>query len=158
MLAKPGDRLHDDLMKSEAQIAQSPVAAAPAPAFEGVHHVRLPVSNVPASLDWYVDVLGLECLLLEEEEDAISGAVVGQPGRVMIGLHCDPQRARALNGFVVVALSVTDLEPWIDHLDGRGIAHGELRPCHLGQGVELADPDGILIELHSVEQPSADEA
>jgi catechol 2,3-dioxygenase-like lactoylglutathione lyase family enzyme len=123
-----------------------------------MHHVRVPVSNVPASLDWYVDALGLQCLLLEEEEDGISGAVVGQPGRVIIGLHHDPRRARALSGFVVVALCVTDLQAWMDYLDRRGIAHGELQPCHLGQGVELADPDGILIELHSVEQPSADEA
>jgi catechol 2,3-dioxygenase-like lactoylglutathione lyase family enzyme len=127
------------------------------PRLAGVHHVRLPVSNVLVSVDWYVRVLGLQCLLVEEDEDSVSGAVLFQPG-IVIGLHRDPQRAAALRGFVVVALAVNDLAAWVEYLDRSGVLHGAPEVCHPGRGLEVPDPDGILVELHSIDQPSADEA
>jgi catechol 2,3-dioxygenase-like lactoylglutathione lyase family enzyme len=124
----------------------------------GVHHVRLPVSSLTRSSEWYATVLGFECLVVEEDEDRVTGLVMQHPGGVMIGLHEDRDRAAALRGFAAIAFSVPDVAAWSAHLDAIGIDYGPPEACHLGTAIRLADPDGIVVHLHSVEQPSADEA
>jgi catechol 2,3-dioxygenase-like lactoylglutathione lyase family enzyme len=121
------------------------------------HHARLPVSDVQVSSDWYTEHLGFNCRLVLEEEDRVVGVALDLPCGVVIGLHQDSRRAAALCGFVVVALSVPNLSEWVAHLDGQGVGHGGLIDTHLGRCVRVADPDGILVELHPPEQPSADE-
>ncbi len=128
------------------------------PQIVGLHHVRLPVSNVLVSRDWYLDVLGFECVLVEEEEDRVTGVVLEHPSGVVIGLHEQPDRASALRGFVVVGLAVSDATEWVEYLDRCNVVHGQLDDRHLGQCLRVADPDGMLIELHTLDQPSADEA
>jgi catechol 2,3-dioxygenase-like lactoylglutathione lyase family enzyme len=124
----------------------------------GVHHVRLPVSDVAASREWYRTALGLEPLMVEEDEDAIIGIVLRSPSGITVGLHEDAARAHALRGFAPVAFSVPDVEEWARHLDALGIDRSPVQNCYLGKAVVVGDPDGIVIELHTVEQPSADEA
>jgi catechol 2,3-dioxygenase-like lactoylglutathione lyase family enzyme len=128
------------------------------PEIVGLHHVRLPVSDVLASRDWYVDVFGFESILVEEDEDRITGLVLEHPSGVVLGVHADRARAAALRGFVVVAFGVRDLSWWVDYLDRRGITHGRAGQQHLGRSVQVADPDGICVALASLDQPSAGEA
>ena len=123
-----------------------------------VHHVRIPVSNLSASRDWYAAVLGFDCLLVEEDDDAVTGVVMHHPGGVTVGLHADRKRAEALGGFTAIAFSVPDVDAWLEHLDALGVEHGHPEASHLGTAISLADPDGIVVQLHSSEQPSADEA
>jgi catechol 2,3-dioxygenase-like lactoylglutathione lyase family enzyme len=133
----------------------------PAVAFVGLHHVRLPVSNVMRSRDWYTEVLGFEPSLSVEDEDHVIGIVVDHPSGLMLGLHYDPALAHALRGFCSVALSVggpDDLNRCCERLDVLGISHSQPAEGHLGWFVEVPDPDGLVIELHTTGQPSADEA
>jgi len=133
----------------------------PVVAILGLHHVRLPVSDVIRSRDWYVDVLGFEPRLLLEEEEEIVGAVVALPEGLTLGLHCAPELARALRGFCPVALEVgtsDELTRWCTRLDTLGIDHSEPAEGHLGWYVEVPDPDGLVIRLHTAAQPTADEA
>jgi len=128
------------------------------PGLVGWHHVRIPVSDVLVSRDWYVDVLGFQPMLIIEEEDRVAGVILEHPSGVVMGLHDDPRRAAPLRGFMVVALSVSDVGEWLDHLDRRGVPHGPLEDHHLGRGCRVPDPDGILVQLQTLDQPSADEA
>ncbi|MBV8161325.1 MAG: VOC family protein [Acidimicrobiia bacterium] len=121
------------------------------------HHVRLPVSHVLVSRDWYIDVLGFGPMLVEELEDRVTGVALSHRSGVVLGLHEEPERARALRGFVLVALSVPDISEWADYLQYRG-SHAVPAESHLGRCLQIADPDGILIQLHTAAQPSADEA
>jgi hypothetical protein len=105
-----------------------------------------------------MDVLGLEPLLVEENEDGVTGVVLHLPVGIVLGLHLDRHRAEALRGFAVAAFSVPDLSAWVEYLDRRGVHHSEPEDCHLGHAMHLTDPDGLVVELHSREQPSADEA
>lgn len=133
----------------------------PAAAILGLHHVRLPVSDVMRSRDWYVDVLGFEPRLCLEEEDQVIGAVVALQEGLTLGLHHAPELARALSGFCPVALEVgrsDELTRWCARLDTLGIDHSEPAEGHLGWYVELSDPDGLVIRLHTAAQPTADEA
>lgn len=130
-------------------------------AFVGLHHVRLPVSDVMRSRDWYTDVLGFEPRLSLEEEDRVVGVVVDHRNGLTLGLHHAPALARALRGFCSIALNVGtahDLDRWCTRLDTLEIGHSAPVEGHLGWYVEVPDPDGLVIELHTSSQPSADEA
>lgn len=131
------------------------------PTIVGLHHARLPVSDVMRSRDWYVEVFGFEPRLCVEEEDHVVGVVVGQPGGLTLGLHHAPDLARALRGFCSIALgvrTVDDLAQWCTHLDTLGIDHSVPAEGHLGWYVEVRDPDGLVVGLHTSGQPTADEA
>ena len=124
----------------------------------GLHHVRVPVSDVLASRDWYAEALGLSPILVTEDEDMVTGVVMGHPSGVVVGLHFAPEIANALSGFAVIGLAVTDLEAWVLHLDGLGVAHSGIIDSHLGRCVRVDGPDGLVIDLNTPAQPSADEA
>src|SRR5262245_55048382 len=131
------------------------------PSVYGLHHVRVPVADVFVSRDWYVDVLGFESVLEHEEENRVVGAVLQHPCGVVLGLHVDPARAGALAGFGVVSLSCgprSALEHFSRCLDDAEVDHSAIRVGNLGWYMDLPDPDGILVELHTSEQPAADEA
>lgn len=131
------------------------------PELVGFHHVRLPVADVWASRDWYTSVLGFVSVLDLEEEAGPVGVVLRHPEGVVVGLHLDPGRAAALAGFAVLGLQVADhdgLLRWCDHLDGLGLAHAPIRQGQLGWYVDVPDPDGILVRLHSARTPEPEEA
>ena len=65
----------------------------------GLHHVRIPVSDVDRSSDWYSWLFGFEARLLLEEEDRLVGVVVCHPSGLTVGLHRAPDLARTLRGF-----------------------------------------------------------
>jgi len=128
------------------------------PAIVNVHHVRLPVSDVLVSRDWYIDTLGFQPLLVEEDESGVIGIAIQHPCGVVIGLHRDAARASALRGFVAVAFGVTDLGAWVKFLRSRKVSYAPPTDTHLGHSLRLADPDGIVVELHTNRQPSAADA
>jgi catechol 2,3-dioxygenase-like lactoylglutathione lyase family enzyme len=131
------------------------------PAITGIHHVKVPVGDVLRSRDWYIEVLGFTPLLDFEDEDRLLGVAIQHPCGFTLGLHLDPERAAALRGFPTVALcagTVDDLMDWAAYLDGRGIEHSQVLDGHLGSFLQLEDPDGLLVQLHTKSQPAADEA
>jgi len=131
------------------------------PRILGIHHVRLPVSDLSRARDWYREVLGLVPVLDYEEEEGPVGIVLSHESGMTVGLHHDPTRADALRGFCILALEVgtqAALHDWVAHLDTLDVSHAGIRDGHLGLLVEVPDPDGILVQLHTTEHPSADEA
>jgi hypothetical protein len=113
------------------------------------------------SRDWYSTVFDFEPCLTFEEEDRVIGVVLLHESGLTIGLHHAPELARSLEGFCMVALSVgdpNDLDDWCAVLDSIGIDHTTVAEGHLGRYVEVPDPDGLLVQLHTVGQPAADEA
>jgi catechol 2,3-dioxygenase-like lactoylglutathione lyase family enzyme len=121
----------------------------------GLHHVRVPVTSVDLSCDWYARVLGLELLILEENEDSVTGALMVHRSGIVVGLHRAPERAAALHNFPLLGLCVDDIESWSLRIDAMGVDHSDVEDAHLGRCVRIEDPDGIGIELHTVAQPSA---
>ena len=85
-----------------------------------IHHVKIPVSDVRASAEWYVRVLGLEVAIEFTEDGELRGVALGAPdGAASIALRHDPERAAALSGFDLVALGVPTrdgVQDWADHL------------------------------------------
>ncbi|MGO9029548.1 MAG: VOC family protein [Acidimicrobiales bacterium] len=126
----------------------------------GLHHVRLPVSNITASAEWYVATFGFEVILYEEEETRPVGAVLRHPSGVIVGLHLNRARSLALKEFSILGLAVAsrdDLEQWILRLDDLDTGHGSVLRGHVGWYVEVPDPDGIVVQLHTEGQPDVEE-
>jgi catechol 2,3-dioxygenase-like lactoylglutathione lyase family enzyme len=131
------------------------------PAILGLHHLRVPVSDVNRSRDWYCDVLGFSSILDREEADELVGVALLHPSGVVLGLHHDPPRAKALDGFALFALTLesrAELATWIRHLDSLDVTHSGVIEAHSGLLLQIEDPDRIVIELHTADHPSADEA
>jgi len=100
-------------------------------------------------------------VLDEEEENAVVGVVLRHQGGLTLGLHLDPSRARSLRGFAILGLSVPDsdgLTEWIRRLDDLAVNHGAPKEGHLGTYVDVPDPDGIIVRLHTGSAPDAEEA
>lgn len=127
----------------------------------GVHHVRLPVSDVLRSRDWYSEVFEFAPILDFEEEANLVGVVLEHPCGITVGLHAAPERVVALAGFSAVAFSVggaDDLNAWAKRLNHLGVAHSAAAEAHIGWSITIPDPDGLLVQLCAGRHPAADEA
>lgn len=127
-------------------------------AVHGFHHVKLPVSDVVRSRDWYQRVLGLEPHIDFVEDGALMGVAVRSADHsIDLALRHDPVRAAALAGFDAIAVRVPTaaaLDAWLRRLDDLGEQHGGVVTGHAGRViVGLHDPDGIEIRLY---QPASD--
>jgi catechol 2,3-dioxygenase-like lactoylglutathione lyase family enzyme len=120
----------------------------------GLHHVKLPVRDVERSRDWYARAFGFAGTLEFREAGRLVGAALVHPdGGLTLALREDPARAAALAGFDTVCLAVgtrADLQELLDRLDRRGIAHGTPVPGRGGDAVDVPDPDGHLVRIHTL--------
>jgi catechol 2,3-dioxygenase-like lactoylglutathione lyase family enzyme len=121
----------------------------------GFHHVKLPVSDVERSRDWYARVLGFTVDIEFVEEGVLRGVGLSREGMSGgVALRHDPDRAKALSGFDAVALLVPrreDVHAWWARLDAAGEPQGGIVTGHRGGAVlvGLHDPDGIEIRLYA---------
>jgi len=125
------------------------------PPLSQIHHVKLPVSDLPASRDWYRRILGFEVEIEFAEDGELRGlAMTDRDHTLRLALRLDPARAAALSGFDPVALAVPtreDVQAWAEYLDTAGQQHGGVVTGHNGGSVlvGLHDPDGIEIRLYA---------
>jgi catechol 2,3-dioxygenase-like lactoylglutathione lyase family enzyme len=123
----------------------------------GVHHTKLPVSDVEQSRDWYIRVLRFEQGIDFVEEGRLMGVALRVPHQDWsFALRRDPERAKALSGYDPLALAVAtrrDLEAWMAHLDREGVGHTPIQQGHIGWVMGLFDPDGIELRLYTLERP-----
>lgn len=112
-----------------------------------VHHVSINVSDVPAALRFYVEVLGLE-----ERGD--------RPAFPFDGAWLDAggQQIHLIAGNVPdklgqhFALQVADLDATVAELRGRGVDVSDPMPVGSSRQAFLHDPAGNSIELHQVSE------
>ncbi|MEU8202555.1 VOC family protein [Streptosporangium sp. NPDC049046] len=123
-------------------------------ALGGFHHVKLPVSSVHKSLEWYRRVLGLEVAIEFVEDGVLRGVALNDTDQtLMLALREEPERAATLGGFDPVALAVPTVEAlhaWSDHLDALGVNHSGIAEGSVGWLIGgVIDPDGIEIRLYT---------
>jgi catechol 2,3-dioxygenase-like lactoylglutathione lyase family enzyme len=120
----------------------------------GLHHVKLPVADVERSRAWYGRAFDFACTLEFVEEGRLCGVALRSPdGDVALALREDPARAAALAGFDSICLAVgtrADLDDLLARLDRRGIAHGTPVAGRNGDAVDVPDPDGHLVRIHTL--------
>jgi catechol 2,3-dioxygenase-like lactoylglutathione lyase family enzyme len=124
----------------------------------GVHHVRLPVTDLARSYAFWRDVLGYQRDFDFAGPEGSRGWALKHPsGGPHIVLWRDPDKARAASGFPWFSIGLPsrrDIESLAQDLDRRGIPHGGIQ----GALVEIklpfvADPDGHLIGFYVKPEP-----
>lgn len=130
----------------------------------GFHHMTLPARDLDRSGDWYERVFDFERVLIEEEEDRVTMVMLEHPAGILLYLHQPPDLSPAWHwlGSAVAVLSFrvasrADLVLWDRRLAELGAEHSSPRQAHLGWALDVIDPSGIRIQLHTYEALSADD-
>ncbi|MEA3003054.1 MAG: hypothetical protein QOH81_1842 [Sphingomonadales bacterium] len=127
----------------------------------GAHHVRIPVSALEASIEWFADLLGYEREFPFKAEGSIIGWALRHPeGGPSLVLIEDAARALACRGFPLLAFGVPDeaaIRRIAARLDARGIAHGGVQPALVEVKLPFVEgPDGILFGFYVKARAIAD--
>ena len=126
------------------------------PALAGVHHLKLPVTDLARSREWYRSRLGYQVQVEFVEQGQLMGYALAHPnGGPPLGLRLDPGRARAAAGFDYFAIGVPGKEA-IDQLaarlDALGEQHAGVHWASIGWILpHLHDPDGHEIRFYTLQ-------
>jgi len=128
----------------------------PAPRLAGVHHLKLPVSDLDLSQRWYQSRLGYSVVQEFAEEGIVRGVVMEHPdGGPSFALRLDPARANAAAGFDYFSIGVPDknaIEQLAQRLTAQGEEHAGVHFASVGWILPmLHDPDGHEIRFYTVE-------
>ena len=128
---------------------------AEAPLLDGIHHLKLPVSNLQRSLAWYQDRLGY--LVMNEfiEDGVLMGIAMTHPnGGPDLAIRLDPQRARVAAGFDYFAIGVPGrdaIETLAARFTERDDAHAGVHRTPVGWVLPgVHDPDGHEVRFYTV--------
>ncbi len=132
---------------------------------DGIHHLRLTVTDLERSREFYTSVLGFDVAATSPPADDPSaaevfkilfGGIVMIRGNLLMGLRpmapagdrFDPDRV-GLDHLSFSVASRADLEDAVKLLDERGVAHGAITslPSFGIDVLPITDPDGIQLEL-----------
>ena len=129
--------------------------------FTGIHHVKLPVSDLARSREWYERVLAYT---IEREFPDADGVVCGVGGRlpgadVPVALRQNARAAAGNAGFDPVSFAIADrvaAVAWTAHFDALGVRHSGIRSATRGWVVDVYDPDGLTVRLYSTGDDAED--
>jgi catechol 2,3-dioxygenase-like lactoylglutathione lyase family enzyme len=126
-----------------------------APVLDGIHHLKLPVTDLTRSVAWYQDRFGYEVLHEFVEDGVTMGVAMTHPnGGPDLALRLDPDRARAAAGFDYFAIGVPGrdaIEALSTHLADRGDPHDPVERTPVGWVLTgLQDPDGHAVRFYTV--------
>jgi catechol 2,3-dioxygenase-like lactoylglutathione lyase family enzyme len=129
--------------------------------FTGIHHVKLPVSDLARSREWYERVLGYTVEREFPDDDGVVRGVGGRlPGAgVPVALRQNAQAAAGNAGFDPVSFAIADrvaAEEWTAHFDALGVRHSGIRGATRGWVVDVYDPDGLTVRLYSTGDDAED--
>ena len=126
-----------------------------APALDGIHHLKLPVSDLERSLAWYRRHLRYETMFEFVEEGVLMGVSMRHPnGGPDLALRRNPEKAQAAAGFDYFAIGVPGHEA-IEALAARfaavGESHPEVQRTPVGWVLlGIHDPDGHEVRFYTV--------
>lgn len=121
----------------------------------GLHHVKVPVSDLSRSRSWYERVFELQPNVeFADEDGVVRGVAYRAKGGFGLSLREDPARAHAMAGydpFAILVESREDLDSWVQRLDALGIDHWPVTMGALGWLIGFHDPDGLQLKLYTHE-------
>jgi catechol 2,3-dioxygenase-like lactoylglutathione lyase family enzyme len=121
---------------------------------DGIHHVKLPVSDLARSQEWYESRLGYVVAIEFVEQGELKGVSMRHPnGGPELALRHDPDRAAAAAGFDYFAIGVASREAIEDlaaHLAALGESHAGVHHATIGWILPgLHDPDGHEVRFYT---------
>jgi predicted enzyme related to lactoylglutathione lyase len=122
------------------------------PSLLGIHHLKIYVSSLEHSLQFYESVFnGKQIPELDhhKEDGTVFAHILSVPAwQGRIELRLDAQTAQKTKGLNVISLAVDNLEKWIVHLDSLQVSHSRVIQGLAGTMIVLEDPNGYRIQLY----------
>jgi catechol 2,3-dioxygenase-like lactoylglutathione lyase family enzyme len=127
-----------------------------APSLAGVHHLKLPVSDLRRSQQWYEAHLGYRLSEEFHDDGQLTGIGMEHPnGGPGMAFRLDPERARAAAGFDYFSIGVPDkqaIEALAARLTDLGQEHAGVHFATFGWILPmLHDPDGHEVRFYTVQ-------
>jgi catechol 2,3-dioxygenase-like lactoylglutathione lyase family enzyme len=127
-----------------------------APALAGIHHVKLPVSDLQRSMDWYESRLGYQLVQEFREEGELAGVGMSHPnGGPHLALRLNPELAAQVAGFDYFSIGVPDeatIRSLAERLTALGDEHAGVQFATRGWILPMThDPDGHEVRFYTVE-------
>jgi catechol 2,3-dioxygenase-like lactoylglutathione lyase family enzyme len=121
----------------------------------GIHHVRLPVSDLARSMSFWGDLVGYEFNFEFPGTDGPAGVALKHAnGGPNLDLWLDPVRAKLTAGFPWFAIgcrSADEIRALKSRLDERGIPNGGIQDAFVQIKLPFVeDPDGHLVGFYVV--------
>ena len=120
----------------------------------GVHHVKVPVTDLLASASWYASLLGLRPVREFVENGVLRGVALRHPGGGFVIALREREVCASrpdLAGFDPFALQVADrgdLLALVGRCEQLGVAHGEVVERGSAEAVvDVPDPDGTVVRF-----------
>ncbi|GGG26152.1 glyoxalase [Rhodococcoides trifolii] len=126
------------------------------PAFPGLSHVAVTVSDLTVSTEWYSRLFDSEPVLDEDEESGdYHHTVYALGGGMLFGLHTHTagqvdgafDETRSGVDHIAFACTQDELDAWSSKLDDLGITHSAIKHAHYGSGISFRDPDNVALEF-----------
>jgi catechol 2,3-dioxygenase-like lactoylglutathione lyase family enzyme len=130
------------------------------PGLAGIAQVKLPVTDLAHSVDWYRSLLDLRCWVEIAEDGVVRGAgLIDRQGRFNISLRDRTVCAGRpeLPGFDVVAFAPTGravLADLVARCERLGVAHGGIVDGPEGSKLDIPDPDGTVLRFYFFTAPT----
>jgi catechol 2,3-dioxygenase-like lactoylglutathione lyase family enzyme len=119
----------------------------------GVRHLKIWVSDLRRSRDWYTAVFDLQQTMeFEDSDGVVRGLAFRVPGASFeFALRENAGLAAALQDADPFALATThdSLDAWVEKLDRLRIWHSPIIQASRGYAMGLRDPDGLQIRLYA---------
>jgi len=127
----------------------------------GLHHVKVPVSDMVRSREFYERVLELEPLteFRDDHDGVVRGVIYRAKGDLMISLREQPVAAAGLVGYDPFAMMLrrrADIEHWADRLDALGVEREPIVEASIGFMLRFEDPDGIEVRFYTLDAEGRD--
>lgn len=130
----------------------------------GIQQIKIPVTDLARSVEWYSTLLELELHREFVEAGELAGAVMAHPGGFVLSVRL---RGRvpgkpSFAGFDLFSLGVAsryDLETLASRAILLGSEHGDIVDRGVdGYHLDIADPDGVLVRFLAPADTGADAA
>jgi catechol 2,3-dioxygenase-like lactoylglutathione lyase family enzyme len=127
----------------------------------GLHHVKVPVSDMVRSREFYERVLELEPLteFRDDHDGVVRGVIYRAKGDLMISLREQPVAAAGLVGYDPFAMMLrrrADIGHWADRLDALGVEREPIVEASIGFMLRFEDPDGIEVRFYTLDAEGRD--
>jgi catechol 2,3-dioxygenase-like lactoylglutathione lyase family enzyme len=118
----------------------------------GIHHLKIPVSDLARSRAWYEWVLDFDVQREFPDGDGVVRGVAGAIGGVAVALRENPEVAKGVSGFDPICFAIPDKSAaiaWAARFEELGADFTGPGEGTIGWVVQVRDPDGIEIRLYS---------
>ncbi len=127
----------------------------------GIHHIKIPVTDLVRSRAWYERVFELETRMefRDDHDGVVRGVSYRAKGDFALALREQPDAARGIAGydpFAIMLRGRADIDHWVTRLDELGVVHGAVTEATIGYILAFDDPDGLQLRFYTLDENGAD--